>query len=225
MPAELRLDRLGDLAFLQLESGVGEFRHHAVLGEPAEIAAVAGRILGEFGRDFGEVLAALDSSVRLLGFFLGRQKNVPRMDFLLRRLGLGRLVIGLLLRFLGRGGLANGGEQLLHAQLLAIIGELALELGRRSQLVGLGFLGRELEIDEIVEHVFLPRRAFELLRQAGADVGHRVGDILIGDRLAVDLGQHLRVSLSLPCETQSYADAEHERGDSRARAPGKDDCH
>src|SRR5271163_666604 len=31
VPAELRLDRIGDLAFLQFEGGLGEFRHHAVL--------------------------------------------------------------------------------------------------------------------------------------------------------------------------------------------------
>ena len=68
--------------------------------------------------------------------------------------------------------------------------------GVRGQLVGLGLLGRELEVDEIVEHVLLPRRAFELLRQAGADVGHRVSDVLIGDRRAVDLGQHLRIGQS-----------------------------
>ena len=147
------------------------------------------------------------------------------MDFLLWRLSLGCVVIGLPLRFLGRGGLADGAEQLLHRQFLAIVGELALELGRRGQLVGLGFLGRELEIDEIVEHVLLPRRAFELLRQAGADVDQRVGDVLIGNRLAIDLGQNLRISQSLPGETQSCAKAERERSDGRARAPGKDGRH
>src|SRR6202020_3610204 len=113
-------------------------------------------------------------------------------------------------------------EQLLHRQFLAIVGELALELGRRGQLVGLGFLGREVEIDEIVEHVLLPRRAFELLRQAGADVDQRVGDVLIGNRLAIDLGQNLRVSQSLPGGTQSYAHGELERSEHRARAPAKE---
>ena len=123
VPAELRLDRIGNLAFLQLEGGFGEFRHHAVLGEPAEIAAVAGRILGEFGRDLGEVLAALDSRERRLGLVLGRQQDVAGVDLLLRRLRLGGLVIGLPLRLLGRRGLGDGAEQLLHRQLVAIVGQ------------------------------------------------------------------------------------------------------
>ena len=46
VPAELRLDRFGNIAVLHLESGVGKFRHHPVLGEPAEIAAIAGRVFG-----------------------------------------------------------------------------------------------------------------------------------------------------------------------------------
>ena len=135
----------------------------------------------------------LTRAQRFFGLLLGRQQDVAGVDLLLRRLGLGRLVIGLPLRLLGRRGLADGAKQLLHRQLLAIIGHLALELRRRGQLVGLGLLGREFEVDEIVENVLLPRRPFELLRQAWADVGHRVGDIFVGDRLAVDLGQHLRI--------------------------------
>src|SRR5690349_24567453 len=46
VPAELRLHRIGDLAFFQLEGRRGEFRHHLVFGEIAEIAALRGaRIL------------------------------------------------------------------------------------------------------------------------------------------------------------------------------------
>src|SRR5215813_446503 len=40
VPAELSLDRIGDLAFVELEGDRREFRHHLVLGEVAEIAAV-----------------------------------------------------------------------------------------------------------------------------------------------------------------------------------------
>ena len=107
VPAELRLDRIGHLAFLQLERGFGEFRHHAVLGEPAEVAAVAGRILGELGRDFGEVFAAFDPRQRLFRLVLGRQEDVAGVDLLLRRLRLGGLIIGLPLRFLGRRRLGD----------------------------------------------------------------------------------------------------------------------
>ena len=149
--------------------------------------------LESFGRHLGEVLACLDASERGLRLVLGRQQDVAGVDFLLRRLRLGGLVIGLALRLLGRRRLGDGAEQLLHRQLVAIVGELAFELRGGGQLVGLGLLGGELEVDEIVEHVFLPRRAFELLRQAGADVGHRVGDVVLGDRRAVDLRQHLRI--------------------------------
>src|SRR5271156_808739 len=46
VPAELGLDRRGNLAFLQLEGGLREFRHHAVLGEPAEGAAFASSSVG-----------------------------------------------------------------------------------------------------------------------------------------------------------------------------------
>ena len=55
--------------------------------------------------------------------------------------------------------------------------------------------GRQAQIDQIVEHVFLARRAFELLRQARADVLQRVGDVVLGDRRSVDLGENARVGL------------------------------
>ena len=40
VPAELRMHRIGNLALVELERRRGEFRHHLVLGEIAEIAAV-----------------------------------------------------------------------------------------------------------------------------------------------------------------------------------------
>ena len=225
VPTELRLHRIGNLAFLQLEGGFGEFRHHAVLGEPAEIAAFAARILGEFGCDLGEVLAAFDARERRLRLVLGRQQDMAGMDLLLRRLRLGGLVIGLPLRLIGRRSLGDRAEQLLHRQLVAVIGHLARELRAVRELVGLGLLGRELEVDEIVEHVLLPRRAFEFLRQAGADVGHRVGDVALGDRRAVDLGQHLRIGQGCAAEAESCAEPERERKGGRARARENRTCH
>src|SRR5215510_6300181 len=39
VPAELRLDRIRQLALVELERGLGELRHHLILGEVAEIAA------------------------------------------------------------------------------------------------------------------------------------------------------------------------------------------
>ena len=162
---------------------------------------------------------------RGLCLVLGRQQDMTGVDFLLRRLGLRGLVIGLPLRLLGRRGLGDGAEQFLHRELLTIVGQLAVERWSGRELIGFGLLGGELEIDEIVENVLLPRRPFELLRQAGADVGHRVGDVLVGDRLTVDLGQHLRIGQGGTGETQGGAEPEGERSGSRARARGKDGRH
>jgi len=195
VPAELALHRIGDLAGLQFERRVGEFRHHMVLGEPAEIAAVAGRILRHFGGDLGEILAALDAGERRLGLLLGRQQDVARVDLLDRRIGLGGLVIGLVLGLVGRRRRADLVEQRLHRQLVAVVGEPPVEFGALIELVGLGLGGGELEVDEVVEQVFLARRAFELLREAGTEVLQRVGEVVLRDRLPVDLGENARVGL------------------------------
>src|SRR5215475_12547695 len=54
VPAELRLHGVGNLAGLERESDRGKLRHHLLLGEEAEVAAVGsagilGFLLGEFG--------------------------------------------------------------------------------------------------------------------------------------------------------------------------------
>ena len=54
MPAERAFHRIGNLTHLQLERGVGEFRHHPILGEPAEIAAFRARVFRHFLGDRGE---------------------------------------------------------------------------------------------------------------------------------------------------------------------------
>src|SRR5882757_3979307 len=61
MPAELGLDRVGHLAFIELEGDRGEFGDHLVLGEIAEVAAVlpAGRILRQLLGERREILALL----------------------------------------------------------------------------------------------------------------------------------------------------------------------
>ena len=53
VPAEGRLHRLGELALVQLEGGFGEFRHHLVLGEKAEVAAFR-RSAGILGLGLGQ---------------------------------------------------------------------------------------------------------------------------------------------------------------------------
>ena len=129
------------MARLELERRVGEFGHHAVLGEPAEVAAVARRVLREFGRDLGEILAGLDAGERRLGLFLRRQQDVAGVDLRLGRLRLGGLVIGLVLGLLGRGGFGHVGQQPLHRQLVVIIGQPAREVGGAVELVRKRLLG------------------------------------------------------------------------------------
>src|SRR6188768_3405409 len=41
VPAELGFHRIGELALIELERDLGEFRHHLVLGEISKIAAVS----------------------------------------------------------------------------------------------------------------------------------------------------------------------------------------
>ncbi len=72
MPAELALHRRGNLASLQREGRFGEFRHHAVLREEAEIATTLARagVLRGLDRDLGEVLAALHAGMDLFRLVL-----------------------------------------------------------------------------------------------------------------------------------------------------------
>ena len=195
MPAELALDRVGDLPRLHLERRLGEFRHHLVAREPAEISAFAARIFGQLSRHLGEILAALDPRQRLLGVFLGRQQNMAGVNFRLRRLLLGGFVIGLMFGLIGRRFRASVAQHRFHAQLIVIIGHAAGEIGARIKLVGGGLLGHEPHVDQIIDHIFLPRRPLQLGRQAGTYILKRVFDVLFGDGDAIDLGQNLGLAI------------------------------
>src|SRR3954449_7425061 len=97
VPAELRLDGVGNLAGLQRERDRREFRHHLLLGEEAEIAAVrSAGILGFLLGEFGEIGALLELVLDRLGLVLGLDQNVPGMDFLLARDLPGGLLVDLL---------------------------------------------------------------------------------------------------------------------------------
>src|SRR4051794_2669266 len=75
VPAELGLYRVGDLALVELERHLGEFRHHLVLGEVAEVAALRGaRILRLLLRQGGKVGALLELVGDRLGVRLGLDK-------------------------------------------------------------------------------------------------------------------------------------------------------
>ncbi len=95
VPAELGLHRLvGDLPGLQRERGGGEGRHHLVLLEPAEIAAL-GRagVLAVLLRERGEIRALLQFGDDLLGLVLGGHQDVARVHLLLARLAGDVLVV------------------------------------------------------------------------------------------------------------------------------------
>jgi len=79
--AELGLDRgFAQVAFLELEGGIGEFLHHIALLEPAEITAFgAGRLVGRFL--LGQLVeggALLDLVDQRLGLILGRDQDMAR---------------------------------------------------------------------------------------------------------------------------------------------------
>ena len=112
---------------------------------------------------------------------------------------------------------ADAGQQRLHRQLVVVISETAREVGAAIELVRQRLLGDELEIDEIVEHVFLPLGTLHLLGKAGADVDQRVVEIVLGYRGAVDLGEHLAVGPGRRRDGGEQAERA-ERQDKRGRA-------
>ena len=112
MPAELRLHRrLGVLAGLQREGGVGEGRNHLILGEPAELAAILGAgvdaVLFRQGGEIGAMVELVDDR---LGFGLGLHQDVAGIHLFGARLaGVVLLVFGL------HGGVGHdAGNALLH---------------------------------------------------------------------------------------------------------------
>ena len=191
MPAELALHRVGNLPRRHLEGGGGEFRHHALLGEPAEIAALGARILRDFLGDLGKILAglqALENGLRVL-FLL--DEDVAGAHFLLRLLVRLGFFVGFLDGFVGRGRLGDAAEFGLHQHLLAQEFEALLEFGAVAQLVGGGLPGDQLGVDQIVHEIGVAGLALNLGRQAGRDLVERHRHVFVGDFDAVDLGEHL----------------------------------
>ncbi len=193
VPAELGLDRVGDLAGLHREGGVGEVGHHPLLGEPAEIAALGlrARVLRRLGGDLGEILAALDARGDLLGLGLVVHQDVARVHLLLGLHQLDGLVVDRVLR-LGRDrALGLLLQVVVEQELVAEIGELALELRRVADLGGLGGLRTDAEVDHVVDEQVLLLRLVDAGQRQGRVIG-RDGEVALGDRLAVD-ARHDRV--------------------------------
>ena len=121
VPAELRLHRIGELALVELEGHLGEFRHHLVLGEIAEVAALrrGARVLRLLLGELGEVAALLELGDDRLGLVLGRHQDVAGAHLLLAAHLLDGVVIDLAHRLLGDRGLALRLQQRFHQQLVA----------------------------------------------------------------------------------------------------------
>jgi hypothetical protein len=190
--AERRVHRhLGVLVLLELEGRVTEFRHHLVLGEPAEIAtrlggAGLGRLFLGQALELRALIELLDDRLR---FVLGLHQDVAGMDFVLRRVGLHELVVlGLQHRV---GGLRLDGARqpdVLHDRLLRS-GDLLLNFRILIELGLLGFgrdqLGRDHLVDDQRIQLFLGH-LLQLRRQL-RDEGVELAGV---NFFAVDLGDH-----------------------------------
>ena len=114
----------------QLERHLGELRHHLVLGEIAEVAALRRRagILRLFLGDGFEVGALLEVGRNLLGLILGRHQDVVRAHLFVAAHLLDRVVVDLLHRLIGTAALPSDLQDRFHQQLVADEGEAGFEL-------------------------------------------------------------------------------------------------
>ena len=136
------LDRIGQRALVELERHFGEFRHHLVLGEVAEIAAVGrARVLRLRLGQLGEIRALLELGEHRLRLVLGLHQDVARAHLLLLLHLPEGLVIDLAHRRVGHRGLGLSLQELLHQQLGAHECEPPLELVAVRHLLRLGGLG------------------------------------------------------------------------------------
>ena len=118
-------------------------------------------------------------------------ENMPRVDFGLGLLRLGRLVVGGLDRRVGGGRFRDLLEHALHQQFFAVIGEFLGEFRGLVDLFGKRLLRHQFAVDQKVEKIAVAGLAFELRRQAGAKIAGGDLHIVVGDLLAVDRGEHL----------------------------------
>ncbi len=225
MPAELRLHRLGDLARLERKRGGREFRHHLVLGEEAEIAAIGGAgvlglLLGQLS-EIGALLQLLDDG---LGLVLGLEQDVAGVHFLVAGDLLGGLLIDLLHRLIGGGGLALGGQQLIHQDAVAGEIEPALEIGPLGDLLVLGGLGDDLHVDQERQHIF-PLGGGVHLGEVRGQFLFSQSDVVLADFDAVNLGEYRIGILSTNRRPSQQQAAGHSRsGEAKARAEFLVEC-
>src|SRR6185312_1760539 len=124
-----------------------KLRHHLLLGEKTEVAAVGSTgVLGLLLGKLGEIRALVELSLDLLGFVLGVDQDMAGMHLFLARNLLGGFVIDLLHGLVGGSRLALGGEQAVHQQ--PVLGERhpLLEVVGIFDLLVLGGLGDDLHV-------------------------------------------------------------------------------
>ena len=168
----------------------GEFRHHLFLGEEAEIAAIGGAgVLGLLLRQFGEVAALLQLFGDRLGLVLGLDQDVAGVNFHFTGDLLGGLLIDLLHGLIGGRGLALGGEQAVHQQAAARERQTLLEVFGILDLLVLGGLGDDFQVDQEGQHIVLLGRRVHL-REAGAEFLFCERDVALADLNTVNLGEN-----------------------------------
>ena len=226
MPAELALHRIGNLACLEFERDLRELRHHLLLGEVAKVAAIRGaRILRLLLGEFGEIAALLQLLDDLLGFILGLDQDMPCADFLVAAHLRRGVVIDLAHCRIGGRGLGLVGQQLVHQQPVTREGEALLEGVAVTELLVLGGLGDDLQVDDVGQQVFTFGRRVHLRKLARAEFLFRHVEVALADFRAVDLGEHrigvLRANLGGACEDNCCAAGDRQGGDCSAERRGR----
>ena len=186
VPAELRLHRVRQLPRIHLESDIGEFRHHLILGEEAEVAAlgrarILGFLLGE-GREIGAALELIEDGLRLV---LVLDQDVARVHLLLAAHGLHGVIVGLVQGIVGESGLGLVLQLVPHQKLVAQERQPSLELGSVGELLLVGGLRDHDDVGKIGDQVL----ALGLRRgclHIGAHVLLREREIALRDIHSVD---------------------------------------
>ncbi len=146
-------------------------------------------VLGLLLRQLGEVAALLQLFRDRLGLVLGLDQDVAGMDFLLAGDLLGSLLIDLLHGLVGGRSLALGGEQTVHQQAAAGEGQAPLEVFGVLDLLVLGGLGDDFQVDQEGQHIVLLGGRVHL-REAGAEFLFRERDVALADLNTVNLGEN-----------------------------------
>ena len=179
-----------EISLAELERHLGEFRHHLVLGEIAEIAALGrARILRLLLGERGEIRAAFELGEHGLGFVFGRNEDVARVHLLLARHLLDGFFVDLAFRFVGQRGLARVLQQRFHQEPVAIEREPPLDIRPVAEFLLLGRLREHDHVDEIGDEIIalLLRRH---RRHIGADFLLGEGEVALADIDAVNAGDH-----------------------------------